>query len=435
MFFFFNQLLLLTFHLARVRPAWRRRPRPRIGFMICLLILIFGCVKRAQPKRASLSFARPKRARLSFAFLLYLPPLWRAARPQSECSVGSPVIICLLFRLPTLLARGPSGPAHHCLSALFAPVRVLAHGLSSERALRRWPSYHFPVFMARGPSVPAYLCLSAQLARVMAHGKFLERALRRRPSYHLPFVSFAHIYGARPERASLSLPFCPIFPRYGVRPERASLSFAFLLKLPPFWRAARAGQLIYIQHGPSGPAYHLRSPSEPAYHFGSPSGPVCHLSLCLICGAPRSVWQALHGRADALLFYLERSRMRSPWCPRPPNTHALRTKWRQDPLDLSFWSFLTFFHHGIEEVERNFLWKYSKKIQRKSWSNVPPKLLACIVFHTKLNTKTTVSENSIALGRLNLTFLSLGLSLWNLAHLFTMFMATKSLAHTFYFFA
>ena len=29
-------------------------------------------------------------------------------------------------------------------------------------------------------------------------------------------------------------------------------------------------------------------------------------------------------------------------------------------------------------------------------------------------------------GRLNLTFLSLGLSLWNLAHLFIMFLATKS---------
>ena len=29
---------------------------------------------------------------------------------------------------------------------------------------------------------------------------------------------------------------------------------------------------------------------------------------------------------------------------------------RQDPpLDLSFWSFLTFLHHGIEEVERHLL--------------------------------------------------------------------------------
>ena len=28
---------------------------------------------------------------------------------------------------------------------------------------------------------------------------------------------------------------------------------------------------------------------------------------------------------------------------------------RQDPLDLSFWSFLTFLHHGIEKVERHLL--------------------------------------------------------------------------------
>ena len=31
---------------------------------------------------------------------------------------------------------------------------------------------------------------------------------------------------------------------------------------------------------------------------------------------------------------------------------ALRTP---PPLDLSFWSFLTFLHHGIEEVERHLL--------------------------------------------------------------------------------
>ena len=59
---------------------------------------------------------------------------------------------------------------------------------------------------------------------------------------------------------------------------------------------------------------------------------------------------------------------------------------RQDPppLDLSFWSFLTFLHHGIEEVERHLLWKFYKKIRRKSWSNVPPKLLACIRFLYKV---------------------------------------------------
>ena len=61
-----------------------------------------------------------------------------------------------------------------------------------------------------------------------------------------------------------------------------------------------------------------------------------------------------------------------------------RKQLRQDPLDLSFWSFLTFLHHGIEEVERHLLWKFYKKIRRKSWSNVPPKLLACIGFLYKV---------------------------------------------------
>ena len=54
------------------------------------------------------------------------------------------------------------------------------------------------------------------------------------------------------------------------------------------------------------------------------------------------------------------------------------------PLDLSFWSCSTFLHHGMEKVERHLLWKFHKKIQRKSWSNVPPKLVACIGFLYKV---------------------------------------------------
>ena len=72
--------------------------------------------------------------------------------------------------------------------------------------------------------------------------------------------------------------------------------------------------------------------------------------------------------------------------------HHLMCPWRcffkchikAGPLDLSFWSFLTFLHHGIEEIERNLLWKFYKQIRRKSWSNVPPKLLACIGFLYKV---------------------------------------------------
>ena len=39
-----------------------------------------------------------------------------------------------------------------------------------------------------------------------------------------------------------------------------------------------------------------------------------------------------------------------------PNSAIVLSNLRQDPpLDLSFWSFLTFLHHGIEDVERHLL--------------------------------------------------------------------------------
>ena len=135
----------------------------------------------ARPGRASLSFARAERASLSFAFLLYLLPLWRVASPRSERSVGGPVIICLLFHLPTFMERSRAGQLVVCLSAQFAPA------------------------MTRGPSGPAYRCLSAQFASVMARGL-------SGPAYHC----LAAPYRARPERASLSF----------AQPERAGLSFA-----------------------------------------------------------------------------------------------------------------------------------------------------------------------------------------------------------------
>ena len=113
---------------------------------------------------------------LIIAFLCNLPPLWRAARPGSERSVGSPVIICLLFHLPTFMARGPSGPAFHCLSAQFSP----RYGARPERASLSLPYAQFAPVMARGPSS--------------------EGALRRRPSYHLPCVSFEREREKREER-------------------------------------------------------------------------------------------------------------------------------------------------------------------------------------------------------------------------------------------
>ena len=104
-------------------------------------------------------FARPEWASLSFAFLLNLPPLWRTARPRSGRSVRGPVIICLLFHLPTFIARGPSGTASHGLSAQLSPV------------------------MARVPS---------------------------RPAYCLPLCSICPRFGARLERACLSMPCCSL---------------------------------------------------------------------------------------------------------------------------------------------------------------------------------------------------------------------------------
>ena len=234
---------------------------------------------------------RPERACLSFAVLLYLPPLRRAARPRSESSVGDPVIICLLFHLPHLYGTRPKRAS---LSLPFCAICPdMARGPSSERALRRRPSYHLPFvsfthlygarperasfslplcpIIARDPSGPAYHYLSVQFAPVMARGPSSERALRGQPSYHLPFVLFAHLYSARPEPASLSLPsaqFAPVMAR-GPSSERAlrrrPVIICLLFHLPTF-----------MARGPSGPAFHCLfaqfSPvmvcgrSRPTYH-------------------------------------------------------------------------------------------------------------------------------------------------------------------------
>ena len=122
------------------------------------------------------------------------------------------------------------------------------------------------------------ICLSALFAPVMARSPSSKRALGR-PSCHLPFVHLPTFMAHGPSGPAYRLPFCSICPRYGQRPEWASLSLAFLFNLLPLWCAARAGQfiiawLLYTQCGPRGPAY----------------------ALCLICGASRSTWKALHGR-------------------------------------------------------------------------------------------------------------------------------------------
>ena len=175
--------------------------------------------------------------------------------------------------------------------------------------------------MARGP---AYHCLSAQFAPVMARGPSSERALRRRPSYHSPFVSFTHLYGARPERASFSLPFCPIMARGPSGPAY----HCFLCNLPPLCRVARprSGPSVgspviicllfhlptFMARGPSGPAFHClsaQSPPPPPVTSRGSSGPAYH---CLLRNLP-PLWHAAPPRSErsvggpviiCLLFHL-----------------------------------------------------------------------------------------------------------------------------------
>ena len=77
---------------------------------------------------------------------------------------------------------------------------------------------------------------------------------------------------------------------------------------------------------------------------------------------------------------------------------SFTNQFRQDPLDLSFGHFY-FLHHGIEEVERHLLWKFHKKIRRKSWSNVPLKLLTYIRFLMQSCTQNRPSPKVQALSR------------------------------------
>ena len=197
------------------------------------------------------------------------------------------------------MARGPSGPAFHCLSAQVSLV------------------------MARGPSGPAYHCLFVQFAPVMARGPSSERVLRRRPSYHFPFVSFAHLYGVRPEWASCSLffasfapvtrhaarrrsertvatefafcsirpplwrpvqvliAFLPNFPPLLCVAQAGQLFVAFLRNLPPFWRAARPRN----ERSVGGPVIVCLLIHSPTLMARGSSGAAFHRSLpiCSIC--------------------------------------------------------------------------------------------------------------------------------------------------------
>ena len=247
--------------LSLFRPPLQRSPSVVTVVTLASTYCSFLVCGDRQEFRES-PFVRPQRASLSFADLLYLPPLWRAASPRRESSVGDPAIICLLFHLPTFFAW----PKQASLSLPFCAI----------------PPPPPPV-MARGPSS--------------------ERTFRRRPSFHLPFVSFTHLFGAQPERARFSLPFCPIMARGPSGPAYHCLSaqfspvmvrgssgpayHCFLRNLPPLWRAARprsersvGGRLsfpflfdlpTFMARGPSGPASHCLSAQFAPVRARSPS--------------------------------------------------------------------------------------------------------------------------------------------------------------------
>ena len=78
---------------------------------------------------------------------------------------------------------------------------------------------------------------------------------------------------------------------------------------------------------------------------------------------------------------------------------------------MSFWSFSNFLHHGMENVGRNLLGKFCKTVQRKSWSNMPSKLLDCIRFLHKAVHKSGRLRMFNRAPEIEFNFLPLGLSL------------------------
>ena len=91
------------------------------------------------------------------------------------------------------------------------------------------------------------------------------------------------------------------------------------------------------------------------------------------------------------------------------------------------WVFGHFYlHHDKEEVERRLLWELHKKFKGKLGQMYHRSCSLVWGFYTNLYTKLAVSENSIALARLNLTFYRLEYlhETWH-PSLFIMLMATN----------
>ena len=90
---------------------------------------------------------------------------------------------------------------------------------------------------------------------------------------------------------------------------------------------------------------------------------------------------------------------------------------------LSFWLFLLF-HHGKEKEVVSCV-KTALQFQRKSWSNVQPKLHAGLGFLCKLYRKLAISEFSISPVSFPFRRSPWETYPWNLAHFFIMFLATR----------
>ena len=105
-----------------------------------------------------------------------------------------------------------------------------------------------------------------------------------------------------------------------------------------------------------------------------------------------------HSVLSSALALTQSGRSSSGWCchsttqRNPAPWHLLKA----GPLDLSFWSFLTFLHHGIEKVERHLLWKLHNVIAeifvrvKVSYSSV-----CRLSYATNFRTATVVSDTLV----------------------------------------
>ena len=95
---------------------------------------------------------------------------------------------------------------------------------------------------------------------------------------------------------------------------------------------------------------------------------------------PQNDWTATQNRVNYDVFaQAPLSLLTQTWFPWKPCS-----AFKAGPLTWVFGHFWLFLHYGTEEVKRHLRSKFHNKIQRKGWSNVPPKLLACSRFLYKV---------------------------------------------------